>query len=71
VVDNGQARVAHCDFVGIGKTQGDGQVGFCEIFFDLVDFAADVPGRFADEWQKVTAQALRKCLILFREASGG
>ena len=57
--------MAHCDFVGIGEAEGDGEVGGGEVFFDTVDFTADILAGSADERQEFSIHSPGQYCHLF------
>ena len=66
VVKDSESRVAYSDFVKVGKAQCNGEAAFSQVFFYLVDFAADVSAWFSDKRQELGVNPVgENCYMFF------
>jgi hypothetical protein len=56
MIEDADAEVRHADLVGVGEQKADLCPYGAEIFVHRVDLGIDVPGRLADEREKVFVQ---------------
>ena len=64
-VEDCESGIAHRYFVDVGEAEGDGEVAFCEFFFNLVYFAADVSAGPAYEGEEVRFDFIGQYFYVF------